>query len=47
MNHTMELWERFIEHHPRGLTRIVMKPICSMSRRSTMEAIFVIRQLME
>jgi hypothetical protein len=36
MSHTMKLWERIIEHH-----------FDFMSERSTMEVIFLIKQLME
>jgi hypothetical protein len=47
MSHTMKLWERTIEHRLRGLTNITENQFGFMPRRSTVEAIFLIRQLME
>jgi hypothetical protein len=46
MSHTMKLWERIIEHRLRGVT-ITENQFGFMPGRSTMEAIFLIRQLME
>ena len=47
MNHTMKLWERFIEHRLRAITRVSMNQFGFMPGRSTIEAIFLIRQVME
>ena len=47
MSHTMKLWERVIEHRLRGMTHITMNQFGFMPGRSTMEAIFLIRQVME
>jgi len=47
MSHTMKLWERVIEHRLRGMTHITMNQFRFMPGRSTMEAIFLIRQVME
>ena len=47
MSHTMKLWERVIEHRLRAITRVSMNKFGFMPRRSTMEAIFLIRQVME
>jgi hypothetical protein len=47
MSHTMKLWERVIEHHLRGMTHITMSQFGFMSGRSTMEAIFLTRHVME
>ena len=47
MSHTMKLWERVIEHRLRGMTYITMNQFRFMPGRSTMEAIFLIRQVME
>ena len=47
MGHTMKLWERVIEHRLRAITRVSMNQFGFMPRRSTMEAIFLIRQVME
>jgi hypothetical protein len=47
MSHTMKLWERVIEHRLRGTTRISMNQFGFMPGRSTIEAIFLIRQVME
>jgi hypothetical protein len=47
MSHTMKLWERIIEHRLRGVTNITENQFGFMPERSTMEAIFLIRQLIE
>ena len=47
MSHTMKLWERIIEHRLRGVTNATENQFGFMPGRSTMEAIFLIRQLME
>jgi hypothetical protein len=47
MSHTMKLWERIIEHHLRGVTNVTKNQFGFMPQRSTMEAISLIRQLME
>ena len=47
MSHTMKLWERVIEHCVRLATRIFVNQFGFMPGRSTMEAIFLLRQLME
>jgi hypothetical protein len=47
MSHTMKLWERIIKHHLRGVTNVTENQFGFMSGRSTMGAIFLIRQLME
>jgi hypothetical protein len=47
MGHTMKLWERIIEHRLRGVTNVTENQFGFMSGRSIMEAIFLIRQLME
>ena len=47
MSHTMKLWERVIEHRLRGLTRVTMNKFGFMPWRSTIEAIFLLRQVME
>ena len=47
MSHTMKLWERVIEHRLRAIMRISMNQFGFMPERSTMEAIFLIRQVME
>jgi hypothetical protein len=47
MSHTMKLWEKIIEHRLRGVTNVTENQFGFMSGRSTMEAIFLIRQLME
>ncbi|XP_066367886.1 uncharacterized protein [Miscanthus floridulus] len=44
---TMKLWERVIEHRLRAITRVSMNQFGFMPGRSTMEAIFLIRQVME
>jgi hypothetical protein len=47
MSHMMKLWERVIEHRLRRLTRVTQNQFGFMSGRSTMEVIFLVRQLME
>jgi hypothetical protein len=47
MSHTMKLWERIIEHRLRRVTNITENQFDFMAGRSTMEVIFLIRQLME
>jgi hypothetical protein len=47
MRHTMKLWERVIEHRLRKLTIVSKNQFDFMPRRSTMETIFLIRQLMK
>jgi hypothetical protein len=47
MSHTMKSWKRIIEHCLRGVTNIIENQFGFMPGRSTMEAIFLIRQLME
>jgi hypothetical protein len=47
MIHTMKLWERIIEHRLRGVTNVIENQFDFMPGRSTMGAIFLIRQLME
>jgi Reverse transcriptase (RNA-dependent DNA polymerase) len=47
MSHTMNLSERVIEHRLRKLTTVSKNQFGLMPGRSTMEAIFLIRQLME
>ena len=47
MSHTLKLWERVIEHRLRAITRVYMNQFGFMPGRSTMEAIFLIRQVME
>jgi hypothetical protein len=46
MSHTMKLWERNIEHRLRGVT-VTENQFGFMPGRLTMEAIFLLRQLME
>jgi hypothetical protein len=46
-SHMMKLWERVIEHHLRRVTSVTQNQFGFMPERSTMEAIFLIRQLME
>ena len=45
--HTMKLWERVIEHPLRRVTSVTQNQFGFMPGRSTIEAIFLIRQLME
>jgi Reverse transcriptase (RNA-dependent DNA polymerase) len=47
MSHTIKLWERVIEHSLRKLTTVSKNQLGFMFERSTMETIFLIRQLME
>ena len=47
MRHTMKLWERIIEHRLRAITWVSMNQFGFMPGRSIMEAIFLIRQVME
>jgi hypothetical protein len=47
MSHTMKVWERIIEHRLRGVTNVTENQFSFMSGRSTMDVIFLIRQLME
>jgi hypothetical protein len=47
MSHTIKLWERIIEHRLRGVTNVTENQFGFMSGRSTIEAIFLVRQLME
>ena len=47
MSHTMKLWERIIDHRLRRETTISDNQFGFMPGRSTMEAIFLVRQLME
>jgi hypothetical protein len=47
MSHTMKLRERIIEHRLRGVTKVIENQFNFMPGRSTMEAIFLISQLME
>jgi hypothetical protein len=47
MSHTMKLRERIIEHRLRGVTNVTKNQFGFMPGRSTMEVIFLIRQLME
>ncbi|KAM1129870.1 hypothetical protein ACFX19_045301 [Malus domestica] len=47
MSHTMKLWERVIEHRSRQETRVSDNQFGFMPGRSTMEAIYLLRRLME
>ena len=47
MSHTMKLWERVIEQRLRHETAILENQFGFMLGQSTMEAIFLIRCLME
>ena len=47
MSHTMKLWERVIEHRLRAITQVSMNQFGFMPERSTMEVIFLIRQVIE
>jgi hypothetical protein len=47
MRHTMKLCERIIEHRLRRVTNVIENQFGFMPGRSTMEAIFLIMQLME
>jgi hypothetical protein len=46
MSHTIKLYERIIEHRLMGVTNVTESQLSFMSERSTMEVIFLIRQLM-
>jgi hypothetical protein len=43
----MKLWKRIIEHRLRGVTNVTENQFDFMPERSIMEAIFLIRQLMQ
>ena len=47
MSHTMKLWKRVMERRLRQETKIFENQFGFMPERSTMEAIFSLRQLME
>jgi Reverse transcriptase (RNA-dependent DNA polymerase) len=47
MSHTMNLWKRVIEHRLRKLTFVSRNQFGFMLGRSTIETIFLIRQLMK
>jgi hypothetical protein len=47
MSHTMKLWEMIIEHRLTRVTNVTENQFGFMSGGSTMEAIFLIRQLMD
>jgi hypothetical protein len=47
MSHTMKLWERILKHCLRGVTNVTKNQFGFIPGRSTMEVIFLIRQLME
>jgi hypothetical protein len=47
MSYIMKLWERINEHRLRGVTNVTENQIRFMLERSTMEAIFLVSQLME
>jgi hypothetical protein len=47
MSHTIKLWKRMIEHRLRGVTNVTKNQFGFMPGKSTMEVIFLIRQLME
>jgi hypothetical protein len=47
MSHTMKLWEKIIEHRLKGVTNVTENQFSFMPGRSTMETVFLIRQLME
>jgi hypothetical protein len=47
MSHTIKLCEMIIEHRLRGVTNVTENQFGFMPVRSTMESIFLIRQLME
>ena len=47
ISHTMKLWESVIEHRLRRVTSVTQNQYGFMPRRSTMESIFLIRQLIE
>ena len=47
MNHTMKLWERVIEHSLRDETTVLEKQFGFIPGRSTINAIYSLRRLME
>jgi hypothetical protein len=47
MSHTIKLYERIIEHRLRKVTNVTENQFEFMSGRSTMEMIFLIRQLID
>ena len=47
ISHTMKLWERIIERRLRGITSITENQFGFMPGRSTIEAIFIFRQLIK
>jgi hypothetical protein len=47
MSHAMKLWERVIERHLIQMTSVTKNQFSFIPGRSTMEAIFLVRQLME
>ena len=47
MSHTMKLWERIIENRIRAEILVSNNQFGFMPRRSTMEAIYLLRRLME
>jgi hypothetical protein len=47
MSHTMKLWERVIEHRLRMVTTVSEKQFGFMPGRSTMEAIYLLRRMVE
>jgi hypothetical protein len=47
MSHTMKLCEMIIEHRLRGVINITENQFCFMLGRSTIETIFLIKQLIE
>jgi hypothetical protein len=47
MSHTIKLWERVVEHRLRAIMRVSMNKFGFMPERSTMEVIFLIRQVMK
>ena len=47
MSHTMKLWERVIEHRLRRIISVSEKQYGFMPGRSTMEAIYLLRRVVE
>ena len=47
MSHTMKLWERVIEHRLRRITSVSEKQFDFIPGRSTMEAIYLLRRVVE
>jgi hypothetical protein len=47
MSYTIKLCERIIKHRLRGVTNVTKNQFSFMLGRSTMDAIFLIRQLIE